>query len=325
VLKERLASVSRAEAELASVEQQLEHALKEDDFDMCAKLDAQLAKLRLTLETPAGFHCHVQQPSRELTAAAVLVQMPEENVESGKNYLDTFPNHSFDNYRASNFHQINLDHPGLRLVNEAPYIFLVDLFPGDTCTALMKKAGLNMVKCTMAGPGIDTRHFHTKYHVNVRTSSQLTVPPQEIPGIRAKLQNLLNVPLDQFEDLQVLRYTEGQEFGVHVDTTVPCDQWGRLITVFVYLNSCESGGETVFCGHQRVGCEHLQLNPEVIVKPRQGLAVIHFPVDRSSNIDYMATHGGLPAVSEKFIAVQWVTRGKWPPQHIAATGDDSIL
>ena len=72
-----------------------------------------------------------------------------------------------------------------------------------------------------------------------------------------RIENLTGVDRNHFEDLQVLRYLNGQFYDHHHDAFDPADyasqapsyEWGhknRLLTVFWYLSDVESGGHTAF-------------------------------------------------------------------------------
>jgi hypothetical protein len=76
---------------------------------------------------------------------------------------------------------------------------------------------------------------------------------------------VLNAPVSQFEPLKLIRYEDGQYFKPHHDAGGVQHLAPRRITLFVYLSTCDAGGETHFT---KYGLK---------IKPRAGLGVIHFP------------------------------------------------
>eukprot|EP00325_Prymnesiales_sp_UTEX-LB-985_P005629 CAMPEP_0174708118 /NCGR_PEP_ID=MMETSP1094-20130205/10454_1 /TAXON_ID=156173 /ORGANISM="Chrysochromulina brevifilum, Strain UTEX LB 985" /LENGTH=161 /DNA_ID=CAMNT_0015906623 /DNA_START=14 /DNA_END=499 /DNA_ORIENTATION=+ len=96
----------------------------------------------------------------------------------------------------------------------------------------------------------------------------------------------------------------------------------RELTLFVYLNTVDRGGETAFYGMDKVsGCYEETFR----VRPEQGLAVLFYvslqppsgdmPPDLSAYMDRQcvrdrhSVHAGLPAVDDKYVLAQWI----WPP------------
>lgn len=83
--------------------------------------------------------------------------------------------------------------------------------------------------------------------------------------ILMKIENITGIPDANSEFLQLLRYTPGQYYRTHHDY-VPHDferaQGVRILTVFLYLNDVEEGGETNFP------------KLDLTVKPKKGAALI---------------------------------------------------
>ena len=64
-----------------------------------------------------------------------------------------------------------------------------------------------------------------------------------------KIEDTTTVPYANYESFQVLRYTEGQYYRTHHDSSaadfqIPCGP--RILTFFLYLSDVEEGGETAF-------------------------------------------------------------------------------
>jgi prolyl 4-hydroxylase len=71
----------------------------------------------------------------------------------------------------------------------------------------------------------------------------------------------------------------------------------RTVTVLIYLNDVERGGQTFF--------PSLQLQ----VQPVQGMALIFFPATVDGVLDPRALHAALPAIDPKFVSQIWIRQG----------------
>jgi hypothetical protein len=150
--------------------------------------------------------------------------------------LAQYPSIPLSEYAPHGDHlAINIDFPGLRAIHKEPWIFLVkDLLTRDECEQLMAKA---------------TPHFQPSYgYSNAhRTSSECRIARTETRGIQSRYATLLNMPVENMEAAKVSRYRKGEYFKNQVDPLSGTDFLeNRIATLFVYLNDCESGGETRF-------------------------------------------------------------------------------
>ncbi len=115
----------------------------------------------------------------------------------------------------------------------------------------------------------------------IRTSFSAFLTDRDDPVLRSiyqKTSDLLSVPAECIENLQIVRYAEGQEFKVHFDSNKGN---ARVHTLLVYLNDAFEGGETYF--------------PEIDlkVKPRKGRMLYFLNRDAGyRNIPFSA-HAGL--------------------------------
>jgi prolyl 4-hydroxylase len=87
----------------------------------------------------------------------------------------------------------------------------------------------------------------------VRTSSGMFISKAKDPivaGIEDKISTWTFLPKENGEDIQVLRYEEGQKYEPHYDyfaDKVNIIRGGhRIATVLMYLTDVVKGGETVF-------------------------------------------------------------------------------
>lgn len=124
-----------------------------------------------------------------------------------------------------------------------------------------------------------------------------------IQEIDERLGEIIKLPIENGEGLQILNYGLGGEYKPHFDYFPP-EQAGsavhvnkggqRVVTVILYLNDVDEGGETIF--------------PDVGLKvaPFKGGAV-YFSYFQNSQVDPLTLHGGMPVIQgEKWIATRWV-------------------
>jgi hypothetical protein len=202
-------------------------------------------------------------------------------------YLEQYPKISLDEYEDNgDFWFINKDWPGLRIISKDPFIILLPgLLSKDRCKELMRKAGPHMKQ---------SKNYNTvtdEYEVDKdRSSWELRFSSDEVPATQHIFEKALNVPLANMEPLKAIRYAKGERFTPHNDGTAylnkehedgihECDKdhatcatpyANRVVTLFVYLNTPASGGETIF---MRNGLK---------VQPFAGMGVVHFPAYLSS-------------------------------------------
>lgn len=141
---------------------------------------------------------------------------------------------------------------------------------------------------------------------DVRNSQQYWIPRDHplVMSLYQKLSKFFNIPIENAEDLQVVRYLPGQYYKEHHDSC--CDnnrkciefaQKGgqRILTVLIYLNNDFEEGNTYFP------------NLNLKVKPPVGSALVFYPLATDTNKCHpLALHAGLPVKSgEKWIANIW--------------------
>jgi len=149
-------------------------------------------------------------------------------------------------------------------------------------------------------------------HKNIRNSQQCWIPknhPLARPMFEAA-SRMFNIPFENGEDLQVVRYLPGQYYNEHHDSC--CDNnkqcldfakksGQRKITILVYLNNDFDGGQTYF--------KNLNLES----KPLPGDAIVFYPLaDNSNKCHPLALHAGLPVTrGEKWVANLWFRERKF--------------
>lgn len=128
-----------------------------------------------------------------------------------------------------------------------------------------------------------------------------------VSAIEARIEALLNWPVERGEGLQVLRYGPGAEYRPHFDYFDPAQPGSQAIlkrggqrvgTVLMYLNTPDSGGATTF---PDAGIE---------VQALRGSAVF-FAYGQPSPLT-RTLHGGAPVLSgEKWVATKWLRAGRF--------------
>ena len=148
----------------------------------------------------------------------------------------------------------------------------------------------------------------------IRTSYQAWIDDRENPIVK-KISELAKkytgLPEENQEDLQVLRYKEGQEYRPHYDACHPDEDANckddikkgglRYATVIVYLNDDFDEGGTVFP------------NRDFTVQPETGKAAIFYNLTEDNKKPAKkAYHGGLPVKNgEKWMCNFWIRLDKF--------------
>ncbi|MGJ9385352.1 2OG-Fe(II) oxygenase [Salipaludibacillus sp. CF4.18] len=138
---------------------------------------------------------------------------------------------------------------------------------------------------------------------DLRTSSSMFFQENEsdlVTRIEKRTSQIMNIPYEHGEGLQILNYKIGQEYKAHYDffsSAHKAVRNPRISTLVMYLNDVEEGGETYFP----------KLN--FSVTPKKGMAVYfeYFYDDHALN--ELTLHGGAPIiVGDKWAATQWMRR-----------------
>ncbi|MCL7026864.1 hypothetical protein MKW94_018390 [Papaver nudicaule] len=156
----------------------------------------------------------------------------------------------------------------------------------------------------------------------VRTSSGMFISKAKdsiVAHIEDKIAAWTFLPKENGEDIQVLKYEEGQKYDAHYDffsDPVNVVRGGhRYATVLMYLSDVEKGGETVFPNAEELP-QHKSINKDdlsdcakkgIAVKPRKGDALLFFNLLPTAVPDTMSLHGGCPVLEgEKWSATKWI-------------------
>lgn len=127
-----------------------------------------------------------------------------------------------------------------------------------------------------------------------------------VASAMAKCSNIINIPLNYFEFIHIVKYNVGGFFKPHLDSI---NGVGRVATFLLYLNDDYEGGETRFP----------KLNKTYKLKKGDALFFHNYNTDLSETI--LATHEGCVVTrGEKWIANVWIHKSPVPrfkPPHHA--------
>lgn len=122
----------------------------------------------------------------------------------------------------------------------------------------------------------------------------------QVQSVIGKIEQVTQIPYDNYESFQILRYETGQFYRAHHDSAESDNELAcgtRILTMFLYLSDVEAGGETAF---PMLG---------LAIKPRKGRAVL-WPGVTNLNpaaIDRRTTHEARPVTSGlKYAANSWI-------------------
>ncbi|KAG5554888.1 hypothetical protein RHGRI_012450 [Rhododendron griersonianum] len=170
----------------------------------------------------------------------------------------------------------------------------------------------------------------------VRTSSEMFIPKGKDPvvaGIEDKIALWTFLPEENGEDMQVLRYEQGQRYDPYYDYFVDevniAEGGHRIATVLLYLSDVTKGGETVFPAAEESPHHSSSTSDDdlsgcakkgISVKPRKGDALLFFSLYPNAIPDPSSVLGGCPVIEgEKWLATKWIH-----DKTLGSAGDDCI-
>mmetsp|Transcript_6636 Transcript_6636/g.13171 ORF Transcript_6636/g.13171 Transcript_6636/m.13171 type:complete len:471 (+) Transcript_6636:64-1476(+) len=191
--------------------------------------------------------------------------------------------------------------------HDGPWIMVFDSFVNDfEIEALLSGAefGSGYQRSTDQGKIIGSSGEREKVISKTRTSSNAwcRAECENLSGVKQvteRIEKVTGVPQENYESFQILRYEEGEFYRSHHDSSGKSDKISghRIMTVFLYLNDVEEGGETHFT------------KLDISVKPKKGRALIWPSVlnDDPSMFDSRMYHEAKPVVKGvKHAANHWI-------------------
>ncbi|WOL01407.1 prolyl 4-hydroxylase 1-like [Canna indica] len=151
----------------------------------------------------------------------------------------------------------------------------------------------------------------------VRTSSGMFISSEErkypiIQAIEKRISVFSQVPAENGELIQVLRYEQNQYYRAHHDyfsDTFNIKRGGqRVATMLMYLSDDVEGGETYFpmAGSGECSCGGKMVKG-LCVKPNKGDAILFWSMGLNGETDPKSLHGGCSVLKgEKWSATKWM-------------------
>lgn len=191
---------------------------------------------------------------------------------------------------------------------QKPFVLVLDnVLSADECDTLVAQAQAKLQRSTVVDPA-------TGKEINIaeRSSSGTFFRINETPFIAKldqRIAEIMHMPVENGEGLQILHYRKGGEYRPHFDYFPPDDPGSqahlahggqRVSTMVIYLSAVEDGGGTQF--------------PEVglTVVPKKGSAVYFEYCNAAGDVDPLTLHAGMPVLAgEKWIATKWVRQSRY--------------
>lgn len=139
---------------------------------------------------------------------------------------------------------------------DGPWVVLLDNFLNSTEAETLIELGatIGYERSTDVGDVEENGSFETVVSFS-RTSTNAWCNTEDchdnpvVLAVRERMENLTGIPAANSEALQLLRYEPGQHYDLHHDFIryeVSRRQGVRILTIFLYLNEVDEGGQTDF-------------------------------------------------------------------------------
>ncbi|WP_430392445.1 2OG-Fe(II) oxygenase [Dyella sp. 20L07] len=188
---------------------------------------------------------------------------------------------------------------------DAPVVRVLEgLLTPQECDALIAEAQPRLQRSLTVD--VEGRHQTDERRTSLGMFFGLGETPL-VQRIEQRIADLLDIPVNHGEGLQILHYLPGQEYEPHYDwfdpsqpgfSAVTARGGQRIASVVMYLNTPEEGGGT---GFPAIG---------LTVTALRGSAV-YFAYETG---DEASLHAGLPVIrGEKWIATKWLRERPYHP------------
>lgn len=190
---------------------------------------------------------------------------------------------------------------------------LANVLSVEECEQLIALARPRLRPSTVVDPATG-EHRMAEY----RNSEGMFFLPGETPfiaALEARLSQIMNLPVDHGEGMQILRYVAGAQgtaqFSPHFDFLQPRNAASeqslrrsgqRVSSLIAYLNDVPAGGETTFP------------HPGLSVCPQRGNAVYFEYCNSRGQVDATSLHAGAPVTDgEKWVLTKWMRERRFIP------------
>ena len=200
----------------------------------------------------------------------------------------------------------------LTMVSDDPYICYIDNFlTPEECDFMISKSIGKMSNARVSYIDSEKDKYESKY--KGRTNKSYWMDHYKYPESLAlcnKIADLLECDYKHFEKFQMIHYGVGEEYKYHYDGYDKhekekyekyCKERGnRLLTVLVYLNDVEEGGETGFSKIKKY-------DGTIKIKAKKGRMVVFHNLHSNGEIHRETMHAGLPVIKgEKWAFNLWL-------------------
>ena len=144
---------------------------------------------------------------------------------------------------------------------------------------------------------------------NISRTKQWKGSLQSQPGklIEERIEQVTGYPQTQFSDWQLTKFEKGAQMDLDMDSH-PLYPPVATITVFLNTLEADAGGEMVFPYLETT------IPDSVLIRPTQGLAVVHHTIDFDGQIEPHSIYGDLPLKQGvKYVARKFVYGEPLPP------------
>ena len=214
------------------------------------------------------------------------------------------------------------DPPFVWLSNMPRVAYIPNFISDEECTELIDThksyISRSLVTATHGGNVLDS----------VRTSAQTwgRGPAASAVVDRVRAYCGWNRSYHSYETLQILKYEKSQKYNSHNDFLDP-ERYGeqttnRAITVMLYFNDVEAGGETIFpeASDKPRTFEFTNWNVGLRIRPKKGAAVVFYDMTPEGAYDYASLHGAVPVTKGvKWAGTVWLRVTKLPEKHLYRT------
>jgi len=169
------------------------------------------------------------------------------------------------------------------------------------CNYLILNTGNNFSDSTL----IDDSKTSSYIDKSIRSSQVYFYKKKQnkiIESIENKIAQELNIPIDNIEPIQMVKYNNYQEYKEHYDYIEGIINQ-RTHTFIIYLNSLNEneGGTTNFIKYKKK------------IRPTKSLGICFRNIDSYSRLNYMSLHSGEKVIGSnpKYILSIWIRKYKY--------------